>query len=143
MNVISKYLMLYISSFTMMIYGQSFFDNKDEVLSPQKAFQINIINNGDSFHIKWNIKQGYYMYLDSYRIMQKDQSISFELVDTTIIAYEDEFFGDTEIIRENALISINTVDISSNEELVISYQGCADQGFCYPIQKYKASLKNL
>lgn len=47
---------------------------------------------------------------------------------------EDEFFGKTEIYKNFLRISLNNSANLSN--FVILYQGCAEAGFCYPIQKY-------
>ena len=47
---------------------------------------------------------------------------------------EDEFFGKTEIYKDFLSISIN--NIPNESSYVILYQGCAEAGFCYPIQEY-------
>ena len=64
--------------------------------------------------------------------MQGDKNLEFKIDEGNIIEHEDEFFGKTQIIRDSLKISLNNV--INIEETKVFYQGCADKGFCYPIQ---------
>mgnify|MGYP006252212909 FL=1 len=82
--------------------------------------------------VNWSIEDGYYLYFDSILIKENQKIVDFDVTDGMIIDHEDEFFGETKIIR-------NILEISSKEEIEtnfieIAYQGCSDRGFCYPVQ---------
>ena len=47
----------------------------------------------------------------------------------------DEFFGETEILRDEFIISIEINSSLNLSEVLIYYQGCSEAGFCYPMQK--------
>ena len=116
-----------------------------QVLKPQEAFPIEVAFQNDVLQISHRIKDGYYLYRDK---------ISYETQDTRIllgsaklpegIKYEDEFFGKTEIFRDDFTIyipiSIKTGEEIDNFDIQINSQGCADIGLCYPPQQW---IKNV
>ena len=51
--------------------------------------------------------------------------------------HKDEFFGESRILRNKALIKLNNTTGLDLNNILIKYQGCADIGICYPIQIHK------
>ena len=51
-----------------------------------------------------------------------------------VISTKNEYFGKTKIYKDYLKIVFN--DNYDESDHAIFYQGCAEQGFCYPIQKY-------
>ena len=54
------------------------------------------------------------------------------MLDGDPVDHQDEFFGNTMIIKN--LFRISFKNIPNNSETQIFYQGCSDKGFCYPVQ---------
>ena len=75
------------------------------------------------------------MYLDSIKF--QDYAKPYKILNSEISSYEDEYFGKTKIIKKIFEIEIKTKDLISMDSLVVQYQGCSEQGFCYPIKKHK------
>ena len=109
----------------------SLFEDND-VKSAEEVFIFSYLADESKFLIKWEIEENYYLYLSSILIKQGSNIIDFEIDDANIIDHEDEFFGQTKIIRDSLKISLgNEINIAGTK---VFYQGCADKGFCYPVQ---------
>ena len=104
----------------------------NEIKPADEVFVMSYSEDGGVLKVNWSIEDGYYLYFDSILIKENQKIIDFDVTDGMIIDHEDEFFGETKIIR-------NVLEISSIEEIEtnlieITYQGCSDRGFCYPVQ---------
>ena len=112
----------------------SFFNllEDNEVRPAEEVFIFSYLAKDSKLHLNWEIKENYYLYLNSILIKRGEDTLDYEINETNIIEHEDEFFGKTKIIRDSLNISIN--DEVNLAQIKVFYQGCADQGFCYPIQ---------
>ena len=104
----------------------------NEIKPADEVFVMNYSEDGGVLKVNWSIEDGYYLYFDSILIKENQKIVDFDVTNGMIIDHEDEFFGETKIIR-------NILEISSKEEIEtnfieIAYQGCSDRGFCYPVQ---------
>jgi len=61
--------------------------------------------------------------------------LAFKTLESSKELYTDEFFGETEILRDEFIISIEINSSLNLSEVLIYYQGCSEAGFCYPMQK--------
>lgn len=104
----------------------------NKILPANEAFKLETSLLQDTFKIKWIIGDEYYLYLDSIKVMANKELIKHKILDSKVLDHEDIFFGKTKILKDKLVISIKN---SSLESLEVSYQGCSEQGFCYPIQK--------
>ena len=116
-------------------HASALFDEQESIPLAKDVFVISQGQASKSIYISWNIKDGYYMYLDSIKLKDITNNIPFEIVESHQSLFEDEFFGKTEILKKNLTLIINKSDISNSSELLIYYQGCSEDGFCYPVQK--------
>ena len=112
----------------------SFLYENNKILPAEEVFKINVSQTGNKIVIEWDIKDTYYLYSDSIKINRNNNTVEYVLLKSDKYKIEDEFFGKTEIYK-----NFLSVYVDNNENLsnyVILYQGCAEAGFCYPIQKY-------
>ncbi len=114
---------------------KEFFNAKSEILPAEEVFEISVLNNLNTINIRWAIKEGYYMYLDSIKF--QDYAKPYRILNSEISSYEDEYFGKTKVIKKIFEIEIKTEDLMAVDGLVVQYQGCSEQGFCYPVKKHK------
>ena len=112
----------------------SFLYENNKILPAEEVFKINVSQTGNKIVIEWDIKDKYYLYSDSIKINQNNHSVEYVLLESDKYKIEDEFFGKTEIYKNFLSIYVDNNDNLSN--YVILYQGCAEAGFCYPVQKY-------
>ena len=114
---------------------KEFFNAKNGILPAEEVFEIRVLNNLNTINIRWAIREGYYLYLDSIKF--QDYAEPYRILNSEISSYEDEYFGKTKIIKKIFEIEIKTEDLITVDGLVVQYQGCSEQGFCYPIKKHK------
>ena len=132
----SIYILVIIFSISLNIKSQDnyFLSKNNKILPADEVFKINILNTEDTIVVEWNIKDKYYLYSDSIKINQNNKPVKYIMLKSKKYKIEDEFFGKTEIYKDFLSISIN--NIPNESSYVILYQGCAEAGFCYPIQEY-------
>jgi len=122
-------------------FGESRFLPVDE------AFQFyTSIDSAERLSIHWQIAPGYYLYQDKFRftaVSATDTEQVFELLTTLSegVSHNDEFFGDVVVYYGDALTSVALPAIIAEKfTLLFEYQGCSDDGLCYPLQKREIEI---
>ena len=77
------------------------------------------------------------------KIENANETFKFEILKSEEYMHKDEFFGESRIFRNKALIKLNNTTGLDLNNILIKYQGCADIGICYPIQIHKLLNKTL
>ncbi|AKK82269.1 thiol:disulfide interchange protein precursor [Klebsiella aerogenes] len=96
-----------------------------------RAFAFDFQQNQHDLNLSWHIKDGYYLYRKQFTLTTKDAAI----VDPSLPPgewHEDEFYGKSEIYRQRLMLPITLTQAGKAATLTVTYQGCADAGFCYP-----------
>ena len=104
----------------------------NEIKPADEVFLMSYSEDGDVLKVNWSIEDGYYLYFDSILIKENQKIVDFDVTDGVIIDHEDEFFGETKIIRN--ILEISSIEEIETNLIEITYQGCSDRGFCYPVQ---------
>ena len=104
----------------------------NEIKPADEVFVMSYSEDGGVLKVNWSIEDGYYLYFDSILIKENQKIVDFDLTDGMIIDHEDEFFGETKIIRN--ILEISSIEEIETNLIEIEYQGCSDRGFCYPVQ---------
>jgi thiol:disulfide interchange protein DsbD len=125
-------LNLYSNSSTL-----DFLNKESGVLPAIKAFNLETVISDEAVLISWDIKEGYYLYFESIKIENTNETFKFEILKSEEYIHKDEFFGESRILRNKALIKLNNMTGLDLNNILIKYQGCADIGICYPIQIHK------
>ncbi|MFL2714776.1 MAG: protein-disulfide reductase DsbD domain-containing protein [Gammaproteobacteria bacterium] len=117
-----------------MLGGNNFIfpENDNEVVPAKEAFSLDIIKENDAITATWNIKEDCYIYLDSVSVAKEGSKIKFKRLEGDSLDYRDEFFGETKIIKD--ILKISFEYSPEDKGIKISYQGCSEKGFCYPVQ---------
>lgn len=100
---------------------------KPVFLSQEEAFAFSWsrVDSG-SIVLRWAVAPGYYLYRD--RMAVRPLGKELEALLPPGEPHTDQFFGEVQIYRQQAQI---VVPKSRNDQLQISWQGCADAGLCY------------
>ena len=104
----------------------------NEIKPADEVFVMSYSEDGDVLKVNWSIEDGYYLYFDSIIIKENQKIVDFDVTNGMIIDHEDEFFGETKIIRN--ILEISSIEEIETNLIEITYQGCSDRGFCYPVQ---------
>jgi len=119
------------------LYSSSLFENQNKIPVAEEVFKLSINNKDGEVFLSWNIKDGYYMYLQSIELKHNEKSISFDILESKEELYTDEFFGETKILKDSFKIKAELNSLLNLLDVFIYYQGCSEAGFCYPVQKNK------
>ena len=110
----------------------------NEILDPKDAFKMTVTKIEDSLFLNWKIEKTYYLYQNSIKVINKDQSIAFDLIGDPIV-HKDEFLGETVIFRNNLALKISDQTERNLKNYEVIFQGCAEKRFCYTPIKVKLS----
>ena len=108
------------------------------ILDPKDAFKMTVTKIEDSLFLNWKIEKTYYLYQNSIKVINKDQSIAFDLIGDPIV-HKDEFLGETVIFRNNLALKISDQTDRNLKNYEVIFQGCAEKRFCYTPIKVKLS----
>ncbi len=111
-----------------------------EFLAVDDAFRLTVRREGDQLHLAWQIADGYYLYQHRFQI--KPQLNNADLLAPLDfppgVARQDEVFGPiTAYYGEVELTVVLPPRVTAEDagDILVTYQGCADAGLCYPPRK--------
>lgn len=104
-------------------------------LKPSQAFGFRVsAPNRRTLRVHFRVHDGYYLYRRQFRFSLAQPPAGVHITQTRLSAglkKHDKFFGEVEIYRHSALATLR---------LRVRYQGCAEQGLCYPPQTHLAAV---
>ena len=104
-----------------------------ELLDVDDAFVFSSRLDGDRVVARWDIPEGYYLYRRHFEVTAVDGVELGDMVIPPGRPHIDEFFGESEVYFGGVEVSAGIMTRSAAQGTVsFRYQGCAEQGFCYP-----------
>nr|WP_235869563.1 protein-disulfide reductase DsbD [Veronia nyctiphanis] len=126
------------------LFGQTSTPSNDVSFIPvDQAFPFNFSQQGNLLYLDWQVTPGYYLYKDKMKITGSD---GIELGRVDLPAGEphyDEFFGEVSVYKQPVTLSAIIHSATENATLNVSYQGCAEAGFCYPPETISVPLTKV
>ncbi len=126
----------------------------EDLLNPLVAFKPSArALDGQTIEVRFDIAKGYYLYRDKFRFAAVSANTTANTpagvqLGTPILPKGkekmDETFGKVEVYYKEALIRLPVERSSSGTlplTLILTSQGCADAGVCYPPQKQTLSIE--
>ena len=118
-------------------------NNSSDFLPVRDAFKLNLIQSTpENIKLRFVPTEGYYLYRHRFAFKAEPADIALGNVQLPPgEAKHDEYFGDVEVYH-----GIVDVDIPrpANDQrpftLVVTYQGCADKGLCYPPETERLNI---
>ena len=107
-----------------------------------QAFAFDFQQQQHDVNLSWQIKDGYYLYRQQFTFSAAGATIDEPALPAGEW-HEDEFYGKSEIYRKQLTIPITVNQAKSGATLTITYQGCADAGFCYPPETKTVPLSEV
>jgi len=110
---------------------QNLFSDSPTFLKVDEAFGFDFSQQNDQLVITWDIAEGYYLYKKQFKTTTKNAELSDGIYPEGVII-EDEFFGESEVFFETAVITYPIVNSEQDGVVKLRFQGCAEAGLCYP-----------
>lgn len=111
--------------------GDALLQQQPQFLPVDQAYLFDFQQRGNQLTLSWEIADGYYLYQHRF-VADPTVALLSEPALPEGMNYHDEFFGDVVIYRDQVSITYELAAASADQPFVISYQGCADAGLCYP-----------
>ncbi|WP_431264847.1 protein-disulfide reductase DsbD domain-containing protein [Roseateles chitinivorans] len=114
----------------------------DDFLDPEQAFKIDVQLTGDrEFQVNFTIAPGYYMYRDQFKLDATDAKFGDIAWPTPKRKFDETFQKEVETYRDHLSIKVPVEALAAGPlKLVLTGQGCADKGLCYPPMKSQLTL---
>jgi thiol:disulfide interchange protein DsbD len=115
--------------------GDDWLTEEEEFLKVDEAFRLTTsINAKGDLYANWQMPDGYYLYRHQFEFEARNGEVT--LGDASIPQGKpkvDDWFGEVEVYYHQAEAVVPLTGLgTSNVEIGVSYQGCADAGLCYP-----------
>ncbi|WP_332605016.1 protein-disulfide reductase DsbD [Acinetobacter sp. ESBL14] len=102
-----------------------------DFLPPDQAFKFEASSiSKDTAELKWDIVPKYYLYHDQFKVISNGKNIHLNLPKGQ--QKDDPTFGLTDVHYNNVTAEFK---VQPNQKYQIQWQGCADDGLCYPVQR--------
>ncbi|MGO3569107.1 MAG: protein-disulfide reductase DsbD [Serratia grimesii] len=96
-----------------------------------QAFAFDFKQQDHQLTLNWQIRPGYYLYRQQIKLVPQQATLgAFKL--PAGLSHKDEFFGEVAIFKQQLTLPIPLQQAVSGASLSVTYQGCAEAGFCYP-----------
>ncbi|QBM21481.1 protein-disulfide reductase DsbD [Citrobacter arsenatis] len=115
---------------------------RSQFVPADRAFVFDFQQNQHDLNLTWQVKDGYYLYRKQISITPSQADIA-EVKLPPGVWHEDEFYGKSEIYRKQLTIPVTVNLAKSGATLTVTYQGCADAGFCYPPETKTVPLSEV
>lgn len=108
-----------------------------EVLPVDEAFKPYVfVADGNTLEVSWQITPGYYLYKAKLAVSTDSNKIQLGKLDLPVgVMKYDEFFGESEVYTKDVFARLPFARATPDEislDLIIDFQGCAEEGICYP-----------
>ena len=104
---------------------------RSNFIPADQAFVFDFQQNQHELSLTWQVKEGYYLYRKQVSITPAKANVG-ALQMPAGEWHEDEFYGKSEIYRQRLSVPVTVNQADKGATLTVTYQGCADAGFCYP-----------
>ena len=116
-------------------------NNSADFLPVREAFQLSLVESTpQSIKLRFVATEGYYLYRHRFQFRADPADVALgaaKLPDGQ--KKHDEYFGDVEVYHGILDVELPRTDQRAFT-LVVTYQGCADKGLCYPPETERLSI---
>ena len=116
-------------------------NNSADFLPVREAFQLSLVESTpQSIKLRFVATEGYYLYRHRFQFRADPADVTLgaaKLPDGQ--KKHDEYFGDVEVYHGILDVELPRTDQRAFT-LVVTYQGCADKGLCYPPETERLSI---
>lgn len=115
-----------------------------DFLRPQEAFDLQVERTAaQRLRLSWSIEPGYYLYRDQMKVSidGRDLVAAGRVELPAGEPKTDEFYGQTAVYHDHVELTARVSEQTGT--LTVGYQGCAEDGICYPPQTASFDLAAL
>jgi len=115
---------------------------QDEILPADEAFKLSVNKHSENrIILRWDMKENCFLYKDKFNIYSETEYIESIKITGNPNQINDIYFGEVVVYFNSVSQEIKLKN--ENTKLNVSYQGCNEKGFCYPIINKIVDVKSL
>ncbi|MFA9274348.1 MAG: protein-disulfide reductase DsbD [Candidatus Aquirickettsiella gammari] len=104
----------------------------EDFLEPEKAFQVKAqMVSGDQVRVTYTIADGYYLYRERLKFAAQFAELGAIQLPAGKVKFDETFQKDVETYSHELVVQI-PIKASTDFQLKVELQGCAEAGLCYP-----------
>lgn len=117
-------------------------NNSADFLPVREAFQLSLVDSTpQSIKLRFVATEGYYLYRHRFQFRAEPADVSLGAAQLPKGEQKhDEYFGDVEVYHGILEVEVPRTDQRAFT-LVVTYQGCADKGLCYPPETERLDIE--
>ncbi|VVO70853.1 Thiol:disulfide interchange protein DsbD [Pseudomonas fluorescens] len=117
-------------------------NNSADFLPVREAFQLSLVDSTpQSIKLRFVTTEGYYLYRHRFQFRAEPADVSLGAAQLPKGEQKhDEYFGDVEVYHGILEVEVPRTDQRAFT-LVVTYQGCADKGLCYPPETERLDIE--
>ncbi|MBB71163.1 MAG: cytochrome C biogenesis protein [Legionellales bacterium] len=132
-----------LTGILLLISSLGFAQENGQPLPVEQVFHpAATVTDADTITVHWDILPGYYLYKDRFQFKlakpANGQATPAQLPEG--IHREDDIIGKYEAYEQSVDIPLNVANAQGKITLLIGYQGCSENNFCYPPQAKQITL---
>lgn len=106
----------------------------NDFLDPQDAFRASVTQTSGAVEVHFKIAPGYYLYHERFAFAAKPDSVQLgtPAYPKGEVKYDETFQKELEVYHQSMAVHIPVKHATEPFDLLVTYQGCADKGLCYP-----------
>ncbi|MEY2874504.1 MAG: protein-disulfide reductase DsbD, partial [Pseudomonadota bacterium] len=116
----------------------------DAFLDPEQAFRLTArVGDDRTLLLHFQVAPGYYLYRERFEVRSvgPDVALSPPVFPAGVVKFDETFQKDVEIYHGSLEVPLNVLSAPAQFTLVVTHQGCADKGLCYPPQVHQLQVR--
>ena len=124
---------LRLAAVMLMLFGMHAVRAADEFLDPEVAFKLEARAADDrTVEITLTAVPGYYLYREAFKFEAAGATLGTPVLPAGKTKFDETFQKNVETYRDTVRITIPVQQAPARFQLLVTNQGCADKGLCYP-----------
>lgn len=116
----------------------------EEFLAPEQAFRIEArVADPRTLVLQFRIAPGYYLYRERFEIRLDGgpAELAPAAFPAGVVKYDETFQKDVEVYHDQLELPVGVVSASGPFSVLVTHQGCAEKGLCYPPQLHRLAVR--
>ena len=115
---------------------------EEDFLDPEVAFKLTArLLDERTVEVTYTVAPGYYLYREQFKFAANGATLGAPVLPAGKTKFDETFQKDVETYRDVVRIAVPVTQAAGKFELLVTNQGCADKGLCYPPQQRGIEVK--
>ncbi len=135
-------LWLQLLAALLLIAGLGAARAEEDFLDPEVAFKLTARPLDErTVEVTYTVAPGYYLYREQFKFAANGATLGAPVLPAGKTKFDETFQKDVETYRDVVRIAVPVTQTAGKFELLVTNQGCADKGLCYPPQQRGIEVK--